>query len=55
MEVFRGLCAGAVHVHEETGVLGEEGLLRLRLATVGAVSVCVEQLANREAVGRLLG
>jgi hypothetical protein len=36
-------------------VLGEEDLLPLRLATVRAVSVCVHQLANSEAVGGLLG
>jgi hypothetical protein len=36
------------------GVLGEESLLPFGVATVGAVRVCVDQLADLKPVGGLL-
>jgi hypothetical protein len=55
VEVVRGVGALAVHVDNEMRVLGEERLLPVRVATVRAVSVCVDQLTDREPVGGLLG
>jgi len=49
------LAAFAIHVDREAGVGGEERLLTLGVATVGAMGPRVHQLADREAVGRLLG
>jgi hypothetical protein len=44
------LAAVAVHVDGEDGVVGEERLLPFGVAAVGAVGVCVEELAQGEAV-----
>ena len=42
-----------LHVNGEAGVGGEERLLTLGVASIGAVGVGVEQLANCESVGGL--
>jgi hypothetical protein len=43
----------AVHVDGKAGVDGEQRLLRFSVATVGAVGVGVEELADGETVGGL--
>jgi hypothetical protein len=40
--------------HQEAGVLGEQGQLALGVALVGAVGVGVNQLPDRQPVGRFL-
>src|SRR5689334_7509976 len=47
--------AGAAHVDGEASAGGEQGLLPLGIAPVGAVSVGVEQLADGETVRGLGG
>ena len=47
---FRAL---PVHEHDELGVVCEERLLSFGIASVGAMSVGIPQLADREAVGLL--
>src|SRR4051794_30234163 len=43
-ELLRGLGALAFHVDEEVGVLGEQRLLPLRVATIRAVGVGIKEL-----------
>jgi hypothetical protein len=51
LQDVRWLAGFAVHVDGEASVVGEEGLLALSVAAVGAVCVCVEELAQGEPVG----
>jgi hypothetical protein len=52
---LRWLRALPVHVDNEMRVLGEQRLLPVWETTVGAVSVGIERLVDRQAVGLLLG
>jgi hypothetical protein len=53
VEYLRGFGALSVHVDDKVGVLGEEGLLSLRVAAISAVRVGVDELADRQAVSLL--
>jgi hypothetical protein len=55
MKLLTRLRAAAIHEDYEVSVLGEERHLPRRIATVGATGVCVDQLPNRQAIGRLFG
>src|SRR3984885_8865958 len=51
MQLLRGLRIFGVHVHHEVGVCGEQRHLPLRVATVGAVRVGLNELPDSETVG----
>jgi len=55
VEIFGGLRTRAIHVDGEVRVLREERLLSVCVATISAVRVRVQQLANRQPVGGLCG
>ena len=44
-----------VHVHDEMGVRGEQSHLTFRIATIGAVSVGLDELPNSKAIRGFLG
>jgi hypothetical protein len=52
-ESLRGLGALPVHVDDEVGVLGEERLLPVGVAAIGATRIGVDELADRQAVRQL--
>ena len=53
VEFLRGLRALAVHVDDEVGVLGEQRLLPLGVAAIGAMRVGVHELTDCQAVREL--
>ena len=55
VKLLRRLRILGVHVDDEVGIGGEERHLTLRIATVGAVRVGLNEFANRESIRGLIG
>src|SRR5260370_35858778 len=54
VQIHRGLWVFGVHVHHEVCVFGKESHLTLRVATVSAVRVGLDEFPDREAIGSFL-
>jgi hypothetical protein len=55
MQIVRRIGSLAAHVYDEVGVLGEERLLAIGVATIGAEGIGVDELADRQPVRGLFG
>jgi hypothetical protein len=53
MKLLTRLRIATIHEDNEVSVLGEERDLLGRIATIGAMGVCVDQLTNRQPIGGL--
>ena len=55
VQLLRGRRILGVHVHDEVGVFGKESHLTFRIATIGAVCVSLDELADGEAIRGFFG